>query len=619
MTLADTLQQAYEHYGAGRLEQVETLCREILQAEPAHAEALHLLGALALRVGKHDVAAEILQLAVTHGPGNASYHSNLGEAYRQTGRLDEAEAQLRQALSLDSNLASGHANLGATLLLLDRIDEAVAALDEAIRLDPALASPHFNKGNALYKTGDLESAKKCYERSVELEPGNTAALSCLGDLARREGRNEDARHLFGRVVELNPNDAVACHELGCALQLLNDAQAALPLHQRAVDLDPTFAEGYMGLSSALAKTGRGTDANKASSQVIRLNRSFEIPAVGDQPMGRIAVLKGLEDKYFTIMPERGEWLVQGVNNLDSHIDEAMFSQFSFFVDGLEPGRAIEFLPPCDLIVNVISDVDAKPRCHEIAKAIAEAASVPIINHPDLVEQSQRHLNYRNLRDIDGAILPKTIRIDGKPQTKDDAAKLLDAESFRFPLLVRRVGTHAGASLEKTDDLDQLWTYFTDKSDGSFFIIEFVDFSIDGGEFVKMRMHVVDGELYPNQLYIYEDWNIQGWPHVKKRMLENDWMIEHAERFLGDPEDYLGPAAYSGLKAVCDRFSLDFFGVDFGRSKDGRVVVFEANANMQIPFTKTEVIAARIPSIEAITQAVQRLFAKRIDEASVKDR
>jgi hypothetical protein len=39
-----------------------------------------------------------------------------------------------------------------------------------------------------------------------------------------------------------------------------------------------------------------------------------------------------------------------------------------------------------------------------------------------------------------------------------------------------------------------------------------------------------------------------------------------------------------LEAVLDRMQLDYFGMDFGIARDGRIVLFEANATMNFfPF------------------------------------
>src|SRR5205823_1659331 len=74
--------------------------REILQMEPANAEALHLLGVLAYQVGQSQAALGYLQQALALNPADASFHSDLGLVYQAMRRGDEAIACHRQALRL---------------------------------------------------------------------------------------------------------------------------------------------------------------------------------------------------------------------------------------------------------------------------------------------------------------------------------------------------------------------------------------------------------------------------------------------------------------------------------------------------------------------------------------
>jgi len=49
-----------------------------LQAEPNHAEAIHLLGVIAHQVGQHQVAVEYIQRAIGLNGSAAAFHNNLG-------------------------------------------------------------------------------------------------------------------------------------------------------------------------------------------------------------------------------------------------------------------------------------------------------------------------------------------------------------------------------------------------------------------------------------------------------------------------------------------------------------------------------------------------------------
>jgi len=61
--VADLIAAAIAHHQAGRLPEAEQSYLLALQRQPEHADALHLLGRLALQVGRVDVAAALIERA----------------------------------------------------------------------------------------------------------------------------------------------------------------------------------------------------------------------------------------------------------------------------------------------------------------------------------------------------------------------------------------------------------------------------------------------------------------------------------------------------------------------------------------------------------------------------
>ena len=77
-TTQQVLDQAVQHHQAGRLHDAEVLYRRILGADPANAEALHLLGVLAQQIGRGADALELIQRAIAIDPQGSTYYGNLG-------------------------------------------------------------------------------------------------------------------------------------------------------------------------------------------------------------------------------------------------------------------------------------------------------------------------------------------------------------------------------------------------------------------------------------------------------------------------------------------------------------------------------------------------------------
>ena len=175
MTIQKSLELAIQHHQAGRLSEAETIYRGILSREPTHADALHLLGAIALQSGKLDASIELIQRAISVKPAAPNYLSNLGKALREKGQFDESIAACGRAIALKPDFFEAHNNLGCALLSKGEIDAAIAAYQEAVRLKPSSAEAHCNLSNALQAKGLLDESKMVLRQALRLDPNCTMA------------------------------------------------------------------------------------------------------------------------------------------------------------------------------------------------------------------------------------------------------------------------------------------------------------------------------------------------------------------------------------------------------------------------------------------------------------
>jgi len=125
-TIPEALAIAVQHHQAGNLQAAEQIYRQILAVEPQHADALHLLGVVALQVGKPEVAVEHITRAITLRGNDVNFHNNLGQAYQALGRMPEAVACYRRVLELQPDNAVTFNNLGTVLRIQGKLNEAIA-------------------------------------------------------------------------------------------------------------------------------------------------------------------------------------------------------------------------------------------------------------------------------------------------------------------------------------------------------------------------------------------------------------------------------------------------------------------------------------------------------------
>ncbi|MGD0140956.1 MAG: tetratricopeptide repeat protein [Tepidisphaeraceae bacterium] len=251
MTLQQQFESGVSHHQAGRFAEAERIYRQVLVQQPDHADALHLLGVLAVQAGRLDAAVDFIRRAIAICSTNAIYYSNLGNALKDKKQLDQAIASYRQAIRLKPDYAEAHNNLGIALRNKGQFDEAITAYREAIRLKPDLAGAHYNMGVAFRRMGQLDAAIAAYRQAIRLKPNYAKAHNNLGIVLLDAGQPDEAIAAYRQTIRLRPDFAEAHGNLLLALNYQPDfdAQAVLAEHRQWSD---RFASPLAGEMTAHA-------------------------------------------------------------------------------------------------------------------------------------------------------------------------------------------------------------------------------------------------------------------------------------------------------------------------------------------------------------------------------
>ena len=235
---AKLLTQALAHHRTGRLAEATLLYEQILQAEPAHPDALHCLGQLHLEQGAVARAESFLARAVAARPSAATYHLNHGLSLRRLGRAPEALAALVRAQSLDRSLAEPHHQAGNVLKSLGRYAEATAALRQAVRLAPKHDAAWLNLGVACLDGGARDEAIAAFQRALVLEPKRPEAHNILGHALLAAGRTSEAEAAFNEALRQRPRFAPAHDNLGRLCRAAGRLREAVAHYRAALAEQP---------------------------------------------------------------------------------------------------------------------------------------------------------------------------------------------------------------------------------------------------------------------------------------------------------------------------------------------------------------------------------------------
>lgn len=240
-TIPEDFNLALQHHRAGRFQEAEALYRQILQAQPGHADALHLLGMIAYQSGRHEVAVEYVKQAIVLNPAAAEFHNNLGTVYFELDQIEAASRHLNTALQFKPDYAEAHYNLGNLLGKEEKFEEAVARYRKAIELKPAYAEAYNNLGGVLWSQGKLDEAVACCRQVLALKPGFAMAHNTLAAMLKDQGKLVEAVACCRQALALKPDYAEAHQNLSHLLAHLSDYRQVVMESDTALTLKPDIA------------------------------------------------------------------------------------------------------------------------------------------------------------------------------------------------------------------------------------------------------------------------------------------------------------------------------------------------------------------------------------------
>jgi len=247
--LARVFQEGAVLHRRGKLEEAAQHYRRVLEGEPRHFDALHLLGVIAAQQGRLDEAVDLLTNAVKERPSAAEAHNNLGMAL---------------------NLAKRH-------------EAAIPVLEKAIAINPKYATAYNNLGTAHQALDRWEQAARCFKRALTFKPDYIEALSNLGGALHSVKRDEEAIKVLNKALTLNPQFPEAHGNLGVALMMRDRWAEAMASSARAVSLDPGNAIVHAQMGAAHLTMGRLEDARRSFETAVKLepaNPNYYLKLVG---------------------------------------------------------------------------------------------------------------------------------------------------------------------------------------------------------------------------------------------------------------------------------------------------------------------------------------------------
>jgi glutathione synthase/RimK-type ligase-like ATP-grasp enzyme len=269
------------------------------------------------------------------------------------------------------------------------------------------------------------------------------------------------------------------------------------------------------------------------------------------------------------------------------------------------------LPEHDVAIVIASDSEDCQHTLRLIDQVAERWPRPLLNPPSLIWKLDRDKLHRLLADIEGLVIPATIAAARAPlvEVAEDRAWLDSiAGDLVFPIIIRPRGSHAGVGLEKIDESVELSLYLDERDEQEFFVARFIDYASEDGLFRKYRVVFVDGRPYACHMAIAARWDI--W-YLNANMAASDGKRLEEATFMQTFEIGFGRRHRSALAAIAERIALDYFIIDCAETRDGALLVFEAdNTAVVHSMDQPDIFPYKPPQMQKIFAAFAAMVERR---------
>jgi len=195
---------------------------------------------------------------------------------------------LEEAIAIDSMCAPAYVDLGEaydyfSLVMRpqDFAQKVNACARKALSIDPTIAEAYALLGDVkLIHDWDWKGAEADYRKAIALNPNDPVAHSYYATYLSVVGRHDEALQEAIRANELNPLD------LGMKLMLANryffcrQYDRAETLYSEILSMDSTYALSYVGLGRIRFVQGRFDEAVSEYRKALRFNESYANEGLG---------------------------------------------------------------------------------------------------------------------------------------------------------------------------------------------------------------------------------------------------------------------------------------------------------------------------------------------------
>jgi tetratricopeptide (TPR) repeat protein len=172
-------------------------------------------------------------------------YNNLGALYLRQGEYQKAADVLRQGLKLNPNMSSASALLGASLYQMGQYLEARSPLQAALRANPDDDNAELVLAKDLVKLDDLEPAAHHLQQLARRQPKNQEVFYLLGQVYMQL-----SERALSQLHAIDPNSVFSHEVSGDVMASMKNYDGAIIEYKKAVEIAPSQPSTHYKLGDA---------------------------------------------------------------------------------------------------------------------------------------------------------------------------------------------------------------------------------------------------------------------------------------------------------------------------------------------------------------------------------
>jgi hypothetical protein len=240
---------------------------------------------------------------------------------------------------------------------------------------------------------------------------------------------------------------------------------------------------------------------------------------------------------------------------------------------------------------------------------------PALNDPRFLPVLARDTLSRSLAGVPGVCSPTAVAVSRTDLDEhlDSGRPIEGFDGFPYPCLIRPASSHAGTGLSRLQTAADLADYLHFSFERHFFVTAFEDYGGRDGLYRKFRVAFIDRQPFLCHMAVSRHWMVH---YLNAGMTESAEKRAEEASAMASFDDGFARRHAAAFEALHARLGFDYYSIDCAETRDGRLLVFEADTAAIIHLMDPpELFPYKQPQMRKVFAAFDAMIRRRVGQGT----